>query len=386
MILNTVSISGKGMADATVVPDSFLTNYMPYANGEFVKVYLLTLKELQKGRTVTPCRLADLLNAPESDVIRALIYWNKQGLLIFDGDDDPERSSETEDAAERLASAEKKGTPASGGTVMDSDDGRRKVTSQEFTYRDNQGNDNVISMVRPKKADSSTKSDLTSKMEDPEFSALVKIAQSLLRENLSHNDVDNLLYFYYDLHFPADMIEYLITLSMERGKTNFSYMKKIAENWDAQGIHTVEAAKTEAEQHSDTVRTVSRAFGLNRNVAPEELRYIERWKNVYKMSDELIEEACNRAVIQAKGPAFPYVEKVLKSWSEEGVCDRKTMELSDEAHHIKAANEAKMKAQAEKIKAASAASKSSVDPSVGFPQRSDDIDSLAIQLQIESSQ
>ncbi len=392
--LNTITISGKGLADATVVPDSFLTDYMPQANGEFVKVYLLILMERQQGHTVTSCRLADLLSAPESDVTRALLYWKKQGLLSFGETDGPEsagvsglQESEPEErSTQESGEARESETASPAERQIDPDDSRREVLSRDFVLTDEQGGEGVISISRTRKPAPVTREQLADKMNDPEFAALIKIAQSLLKTNLKNDDVDHLIYFYDGLHFPTDMIEYLIALSIdERGKKDFRYMQGIAERWYRQGIRTAKDAREEAEQHSHTVHTVFREFGLDRKATPTDLKFIEKWKKNYRMSDELIAQACSRTIQKTQKASFEYADRILEEWSREGVHDQKTLALSDEAYRLKASGKAKQSARNAGPAAGTGLKSSSPSSIAGFTQRTDDLDALAIQLQIESS-
>ena len=64
---------------ATLVADEFIDRYMPEANGEYVKVYLYILRH--GDRQVTVVELADALNCTESDIRRALAYWERLGVL-----------------------------------------------------------------------------------------------------------------------------------------------------------------------------------------------------------------------------------------------------------------------------------------------------------------
>ena len=64
---------------ATLVADEFIDRYMPEANGEYVKVYLYLLRHGR--RQVTVLELADALNCTESDIRRALAYWERLGVL-----------------------------------------------------------------------------------------------------------------------------------------------------------------------------------------------------------------------------------------------------------------------------------------------------------------
>lgn len=64
----------------TAVANKFIDDYMPGANGEYVKVYLFVLRH--QNRDLTIDMIADGLNHTESDVRRALTYWERQGVLV----------------------------------------------------------------------------------------------------------------------------------------------------------------------------------------------------------------------------------------------------------------------------------------------------------------
>ncbi len=63
----------------TAVADEFIDHYMAAANGEYVKVYLYILRH--QSEPVDVEAIADALNHTESDVRRALAYWEKAGVL-----------------------------------------------------------------------------------------------------------------------------------------------------------------------------------------------------------------------------------------------------------------------------------------------------------------
>ena len=75
---------------ALLLDFEFIDNYMPEANGEYVKVYLLLLRcQACPDRELTISGIADILDDTEKDVIRALKYWKKQGLLDYEITEDP---------------------------------------------------------------------------------------------------------------------------------------------------------------------------------------------------------------------------------------------------------------------------------------------------------
>lgn len=68
----------------TIISSVFIDRYLPGANGEFVKVYLTLVRLMEDQRQeVTVAALADRLEHTETDVVRALTYWERQGLLTL---------------------------------------------------------------------------------------------------------------------------------------------------------------------------------------------------------------------------------------------------------------------------------------------------------------
>lgn len=65
--------------NATLVSNEFIDTYMALANGEYIKEYLFLLRH--EGEEVTVSMIADALNHTEADVLRALSYWKKAGVL-----------------------------------------------------------------------------------------------------------------------------------------------------------------------------------------------------------------------------------------------------------------------------------------------------------------
>lgn len=77
-----------GTPGVTSVSNLFLDYYMPGANGEYVKVYLYLLRALNcPDISLSVAGLADVMDKTESDILRALKYWEKQGILSLECDD-----------------------------------------------------------------------------------------------------------------------------------------------------------------------------------------------------------------------------------------------------------------------------------------------------------
>ena len=75
-------IKNKFQTNATLLPNDFIDNYMVNANGEFIKVYLFLLRHAEDDNpALTLSMIADCLNNTEKDILRALRYWESEGLL-----------------------------------------------------------------------------------------------------------------------------------------------------------------------------------------------------------------------------------------------------------------------------------------------------------------
>lgn len=277
--------------NALLLDYEFIDHYMPEANGEYVKVYLLLLRcQASPDRELTISGIADILDDTEKDVIRALKYWKKQGLLDYEI---------TEEAASSAPQADTQAPEAA-------DAQGQAAPSPENVTR-----------FRNRK----------------ELKELLFVAEQYLGKTLSATDMKTITYFYDELGMSTDLIEYLIEYCVENGHKSMHYIQKVALSWADRKIRTPEEAKQSAAFYSKSCYGVLKAFGITgRSPAASELAYIQRWSGEYGFSDELILEACNRTMNSIHQPSFDYAESILKSWLEGGAKNRKDVEALDLAY------------------------------------------------------
>ena len=101
------------------------------------------------------------------------------------------------------------------------------------------------------------------------------------------------MFFYDDLHFSADLLEYLVEYCVSKGSTSIHYLKKVGLAWQESGIRDVASAKQETTTFNKHYYTILKAFGI-RNRAPveKEAEMMDRWLNTYGFTIDLITEAC----------------------------------------------------------------------------------------------
>lgn len=331
--MNNLNLSSETASGYTAVSDIFIDQYVPSANGDFVKVYLYLLHLLARRKdNLSISSLADTFNQTENDVMRALRYWDKLGLVVLSYDDNKELCGITfkelkPDNEPRPDNTDDTGHRDNVFTeVEDNYSSQRDVAG----YTSNSGRpSNVLSMDRhaagtshntePSKI-SASPDKLNELSSNDDFSMLLFVVQTYLGKTLSAAETNAIVYFYDTLHFPADLIEYLIEYCVSKGKTSIRYIEKIALSWAEEGINTVEAAKDEVSNHNETVYSVMRAFGLsNREPGQTEKQLISKWTDVFCFDTEMIIEACNRTMKATHQPSFEYADSILTKWNSANI-------------------------------------------------------------------
>lgn len=315
----TISTTSKN--GLTWIPNSFIQNHMPSANGNFVKIYLYLImlcqhSEIQKDSSINA--LADCFECTENDILRALRYWQKEGLLSF-----------TEDNGEitsiLLLNGEAKDTAASSESAM----GQRKAAI----------NNSDLDMPAPvvkedfsiPKQQEYTPLQAEALMKDVEINETIEQAEKILGTTLSATHLQMILYFMCDIGFSQELILTLYRLAQSRGKTSPKYMEAIGLDWAKKGITTPEAAKDESSAFSGLYHVVTKALGLNRALAPAEREIIDCWTD-FGFSDEIIEQACKRTVLQTGGTNLNYITSILKDWHHKGVLTLADIEKCDKSY------------------------------------------------------
>ena len=270
--MKKLTLTNSAQNNTTVLENEFIDQYMIKANGEYVKVYLLLLRHQNEASTpLGISQIADILEVTEKDVIRALNYWNKQGLLEYE-------------SAETAPVTSPKPAPA-----VVSDPSSKVPDIRQFKSR-------------------------------KEFKELLFVAEQYLGKTLSVTDIDSITYFYETLEMSVELIEYLIEYCVENGHKSMHYIQKVALSWHKQDIKTVDQAKTSSLLYNKNCYSILNAYGIKgRAPAASEIAYIRKWNEEYAFSLDIILEACNRTMNAIHQPSFDYTDSILKKWHAQNV-------------------------------------------------------------------
>lgn len=338
MVMNTFSLQHT-LPAFTSVPNFFFDNYMPKANGEFVKIYLYLLRCLTGGSdNLSVSGIADKLTCTETDVMRALRYWEQEKLLslVFDGSTLTSVSLTTpEEAGQAGRQADTAQAASTLPSVTASRTDTQTATAQTAAaLPDAAGHDiPALEEYTPPAKPRYTTAQLNNFMQVDDISQVLYVVQRYLGKTLTPTETHTVLYFYDVLKFPADLIEYLIEYCVSRDKKSMRYIETVALSWAKQGIRTVEDAKDISSFYNKSCFAVMKAFGLsNRNPADAEIAYIRKWTGTMGFPLELILEACSRTIQAIHQPSFEYTDTILARWQEKGVKHLSDIQKLDQVH------------------------------------------------------
>ena len=375
--MGTIKLEGSSQTMATIVSNYFLDEYMPNANGEFVKIYLYLLRALSSpDMDISICHIADIFNHTEKDVVRALRYWEQIGLLDLKFDSNKVLTNikmkplitdyTTTDGSniEISTFAAPKSQPVARIHNEMTDNHRNSaLTSNNMDSElpvnhmdndnintdnintDNMAPDNIPSdkasatlksfnMAQPdfsKKV--YTANEISSFNEKSEVVEFMYIAQKLLGKTLSASDVNTLLFFYDVLGFDSDLIVYLLEYAISNNHRQMRYIEKTAISWANEGIDTVDKAKASTELYSSRCYPVLKAFGISgRNPGAGEKALIVKWTDSYGFPMDIVLDACNRTMNTIHQPSFEYADSILTKWKEKGIRTLSDVKLLDGEH------------------------------------------------------
>lgn len=330
----------------TSVSNIFIDEFMPDANGEFVKVYLYLLRCIgSNAQNCTISAIADLFMHTDKDILRALRYWEKQGVLTLDYDAEGAvcgiHFMDLNAGADGVGSA---------GAVAEVGSNTGKAAMSENGITQSNGGigtaqaDGVQADVSQTSADSATKTnakparkeysldDIKKFRKNPDISELFFIIEAYLKHPLSSTDTNTVLYWYDELSFTTELIDYLVEYCISKGHSSFRYMDKVALGWAESKITTVEQAKENTAAHSQIYYSVMKALGISgRNLVESEMEYIRKWTKDYAFDNSIILDACKRTITATHQPSFEYTDSILTNWKKNNVHTIEDIKRLDDA-------------------------------------------------------
>lgn len=404
--MTAINISSDIATSFTTVSDIFIDQYMPKANGEFVKVYLYLLRATGSGAGIaTISEIADHFSNTEADIIRALNYWASEGILQVQTGADGQiiginlcslsvsgmqatQSNIQSAVADNAAQNNLQNSVVNNAAQNNLQNSVVNNAAQNISTANIRMQDSVVEKLKSQTTDKAASSqkeytldEIKEFRKNPDISELFFIIETYLKHTLSSSDTNMVLYWLDELHFSTDLVEYLVEYCITKGHSSLRYMNKVALGWADAGIKTVDQAKDDAAAHSQIYYSVMKALGITgRNLVDSEVSLINKWVGEYGFDIELVKAACSKTISAIQKPSFEYTDSILANWRKKDVHTLKDVEVLD-ANFAKA-NKASATGSSQSTNAANGSSKpksnnsSSKNKFNNFNQRNNDYDKL----------
>ena len=183
--------------------------------------------------------------------------------------------------------------------------------------------------IAPGERPNYTEMDVLTAMEtDSSFRGLYGEIQRLMGRSLNTEELKILLSFVNYLGLPGDVISVLVCYCKDRARQRGSLrnpslrtIEKEAYAWAERGIDTVEEAAAYIQNQNFRNSRLRRLMSIlqihGRSLTAAEERYAQSWLDM-GMEEELISMAYERTCLNTGGLNWPYMNKILQRWQEQG--------------------------------------------------------------------
>ena len=302
--MSHITLRGK-QNGYTQVSNSFIDEHMTSANEAQIKIYLYLLRCMGDNIPVSVSDIADRFNYMEKDILRALLYWDKTGLLSVEYDD------------------QKNIVGICLNECISSDSVRSHANSVNVSEKNNDAENAITeNIVNP--SDSTRhfypQNQIQEFCDMDEVRTLIFVTEQYLGKTLSKNDVNTLIYIYDELHFSIELIEYLIEYCVSNGHKSMRYIEKAALGWSADGIKSVKDAKSNISRFKKVYYDILKLFGINnRNPVDLEIEYMNKWLDTFGFELDMISEAIQRTIMNTGKSSYSYADSILSDWNEKNI-------------------------------------------------------------------
>ena len=259
----------------TEIPDVFFTEYLPLANGDFVKVYIYMLFLSNYGKDANITDLSKILALPYNTIQDALKFWEEQGVII-------------------------KKT-----------NGYSLVNLQEIE---------LSKLYNPKLTSSSEDIKLTEKSKYRAH-AIDSINNQFFQCLLSPSWYTDIDLWFNKYGFDEQVMIALFNYCADNRALHRNYIQTVADAWAKNNIKTfndLDDYFARNDKINILKKEISKKLRLQRNFNTFEEDYITKWNQDFGYGMDIIEIALKRSTSKVNA-GFDYYDKLLTDWHQKGL-------------------------------------------------------------------
>ncbi|WP_101773876.1 DnaD domain protein [Peptostreptococcus faecalis] len=278
------------------IPSIFFDMYIPIADGNQIKVYLLGYKSAffyngMQSDELDNKTISNVIGITEEEVISAWKFWESMGVVKIHN---PHEKFLVE--------------------FLD-------IKSQYLkTHSQDPEEDSIVETAQ--EASSYAYIDMYNKIED--------ISGRLLTPNEKIEIMNSLNEYEMSPELAVIAFE---KAAEENGRIkSVNYVTAILKSWFDNSIKTVEDIEyreSERDEKFQNYKIIFKNLGFNRTPTSYEKEVIDKWFYKYEMNLDLVLKACSKS-INTSNPNIKYFDKIISSWYEKGIKTVEDVELEDE--------------------------------------------------------
>ncbi len=274
----------------TPIENIFINDYMPLADGTYVKVYLMGYKFAKDQLDFNNETIAKNLKLPLTDVLNAWNYWEREGIIL------------------------------------------KHETGDEYNYRVEFVNlkqfyvDNVYKHIRKgDQVDDKNKyvdnEELISTARNPEIKTMMEEIEDMLGRPLKINEKQKIITWLNKYKMDPYIMTQAFSYCVNNKKVKrFSYIESVVSAWYDEGVVDIDTMVEYLEKRNDRFSTysrISKALGFNRTLTEAEMRTIDKWIDEWEFSMEMILRCLDNST-KISNPNLNYFDKILSEWFKNG--------------------------------------------------------------------
>ena len=285
----------------TLVPDIFITEYMPLMDSNSVKVYLYCLFLSKHNKKASTEEFAKNLNMDIAAVKQSFACLDNMGVLLW-----KENGLYLHDLKEKEIKKMY----------------RLKTTSTpEEAIRNSEKN--------------KRRNEIISTINNTFFQGVMSPSW--------YTDIDS---WFDRFKFDEDVMLALFQYCFDQKGLSKPYIEKVAESWKSRNIKNsfdLDNYSIEYEKFKDVRKSIVKKLKLNRNLTEYEEKYVETWVMDYKYSFEIIELALKKTTSKTN-PNFNYIHSIITDWYKNELKTKEEILIYDANRKKSSAKNAKVSA------------------------------------------
>ncbi|MGP1570168.1 MAG: DnaD domain protein [Eubacteriales bacterium] len=260
----------------TAVENIFLSEYMPEAPNDYVKIYLFALMYTANGYYMDNEVIAKHLRLEVEDVLKAWTYWENMGVVKKEYSD---KNNRFEYDIEFLS-----------------------LREQLYGNKPRVNEQNSI----------------VNAFEDKSIKEFLKSIEKRINRPLGGNEPASIIAIIDEYAVSIELLDFCYSYCIKKGRTDIKYIEATIRNWSDKNIKKVEDAQNylmQQDQRYAAYKRVMKALGFPRNATEAEQEKIDYWMDVLDFSLDRIVEACKKTS-GISNPNINYVNSIIENWAK----------------------------------------------------------------------